>query len=107
MIPGERDRFWGHSGIGGHDTGIAGHDAGTVSYRSATVLRISITETGRLPDFCLEQHARTEDRDRLRAAARTIIMASPEFQRPLQDVGGKIVSDPTRAGAAATVPAAK
>jgi NTE family protein len=45
--------------------------------------------------------------DRLRAAAGKIIMASPEFQRLLQDVGGKIVSDPTRTGAAATVPAAK
>jgi NTE family protein len=45
--------------------------------------------------------------DRLRAAAGTIIMASPEFQRLLQDVGGKIVTAPARAGAATTVPATK
>jgi NTE family protein len=45
--------------------------------------------------------------DRLRAAAGKIIMTSPEFQRLLQDVGGKIVSDATRTGAAATVPARK
>ncbi len=32
--------------------------------------------------------------DRLRAAAGTIIMASPEFQRLLKDVGAKIVTDP-------------
>ncbi|CAB3801244.1 patatin-like phospholipase family protein [Pararobbsia alpina] len=45
--------------------------------------------------------------DRLRAAAGKIIMASPEFQRLLRDVGGRIVTAPTRAGAAATVPAAR
>jgi len=43
--------------------------------------------------------------DRLRAAAGTIIMASPEFQRLLKDVGARIVTDPaggeTAAGAAA------
>jgi NTE family protein len=43
--------------------------------------------------------------DRLRAAAGTIIMASPEFQRLLKDVGARIVTDPARgetaAGAAA------
>jgi NTE family protein len=32
--------------------------------------------------------------DRLRAAAGTIILASPEFQRLLRDVGAKIVADP-------------
>ena len=31
--------------------------------------------------------------DRLRAAAGTIIMASPEFQRVLKDVGARIVTD--------------
>ena len=36
--------------------------------------------------------------DRLRAAAGTIIMASPEFQRLLKDVGAKVVADPLRAG---------
>ena len=35
--------------------------------------------------------------DRLRAAAGTIILASPEFQRLLKDVGAKVVADP-RAG---------
>jgi NTE family protein len=35
--------------------------------------------------------------DRLRAAAGTIIMASPEFQRLLKDVGAKIMADPPRA----------
>jgi NTE family protein len=45
--------------------------------------------------------------DRLRAAAGTIIMASPEFQRLLKDVGVRIVTDPTAAGAAATKPASK
>ena len=39
--------------------------------------------------------------DRLRAAAGEIIIASPEFQRLLQDVGGKIVNDPTRVRATA------
>jgi NTE family protein len=42
--------------------------------------------------------------DRLRAAAGTIILASPEFRRLLKDVGASIVTDPPRAGAAA-VPA--
>ena len=32
--------------------------------------------------------------DRLRAAAGTIIMDSPEFQRLLKDVGARIVSSP-------------
>ena len=45
--------------------------------------------------------------DRLRAAAGTIIMASPEFQRLLKDVGATIVSEPPRAGGAAAVPAAR
>jgi NTE family protein len=35
--------------------------------------------------------------DRLRAAAGTIILASPEFQRLLKDVGAKIAPDPTGA----------
>jgi NTE family protein len=39
--------------------------------------------------------------DRLRAAAGKIIMASPEFQRLLKDVGAGIVADPPRAGTAA------
>ena len=42
--------------------------------------------------------------DRLRSAAGTgtIIMASPEFQRLLKDVGARIVSDTPRPGAAET-----
>jgi NTE family protein len=32
--------------------------------------------------------------DRLRAAAGTIILASPEFERLLRDVGAKIVANP-------------
>jgi NTE family protein len=41
--------------------------------------------------------------DRLRAAAGTIILASPEFQRVLKDVGAKVIADPAAgaAGAAA------
>ncbi len=39
--------------------------------------------------------------DRLRAAAGTIILASPEFQRLLKDVGAKIVADPPAGGGAA------
>ena len=42
--------------------------------------------------------------DRLRAAAGTIIQASPEFQRLLNDIGAKVVADPAapaRAGAGA------
>ncbi len=39
--------------------------------------------------------------DRLRAAAGKIILASPEFQRLLKDVGAKVVPDPSAAGAAA------
>jgi NTE family protein len=45
--------------------------------------------------------------DRLRAAAATLIMDSPEFKRLLKDVGARIVADPPRAGAATAVPAAK
>jgi len=40
--------------------------------------------------------------DRLRAAAGTIIMASPEFQRLLKDVGAKVVEEPPAAGSPAT-----
>ena len=36
--------------------------------------------------------------DRLRAAAGTIILASPEFQRLLKDVGAKVVADPKQSG---------
>ena len=39
--------------------------------------------------------------DRLRAAAGTIIMASPEFQRLLKDVGATVVADPTSSEGAA------
>jgi len=46
--------------------------------------------------------------DRLRAAAGTIIMDSPEFQRLLKDVGAKIVTDDRlRAGATTTDAAVK
>ena len=50
--------------------------------------------------------------DRLRAAAGTIIVASPEFQRLLRDVGAKIVTGPSVSGPAAvaiptTSPAAR
>jgi NTE family protein len=34
--------------------------------------------------------------DRLRAAAGTIILASPEFQRLLKDLDAKVVADPKR-----------
>ena len=37
--------------------------------------------------------------DRLRAAAGTIILASPEFKRMLNDAGATIISDPVPAGA--------
>jgi NTE family protein len=36
--------------------------------------------------------------DRLRAAAATIILASPEFQRLLKDVGARLVADPPTTG---------
>ena len=39
--------------------------------------------------------------DRLRAAAGTIIQASPEFQRLLKDVGAKVVGDSAMGGSAA------
>jgi NTE family protein len=45
--------------------------------------------------------------DRLRGAAGKIIMASPEFQRLLQDIGGTIVAAPIPAGAATAVPSVK
>ena len=45
--------------------------------------------------------------DRLRAAAGTIIMGSPEFQRLLKDVGAKIVPDSSGSGKPAVAPAAK
>ena len=38
--------------------------------------------------------------DRLRAAPRTIILASPEFQRLLKDIDAKVVADPTPSGTA-------
>ena len=40
--------------------------------------------------------------DRLRAAAGTIILASPEFQRLLKDAGVKIFVEPAAGGSAAT-----
>jgi NTE family protein len=40
--------------------------------------------------------------DRLRAAAATIIMASPEFQRLLKDVGARVVVEPQPTGSPAT-----
>ena len=40
--------------------------------------------------------------DRLRAAAGTIIMDSPEFQRLLKDVGARFVAVPPTAGSPAT-----
>jgi NTE family protein len=45
--------------------------------------------------------------DRLRAAAGKAIMASPDFQRLLKDVGARIVTAPPRPGEATAVPAAK
>ena len=45
--------------------------------------------------------------DRLRAAAGKAIMASPDFQRLLKDMGTRIVSAPPRAGEATAIPAAK
>ena len=39
--------------------------------------------------------------DRLRAAAGKIILASPEFQRLLKDVGATVVPDPSAGGAGA------
>jgi NTE family protein len=45
--------------------------------------------------------------DRLRAAAGTIILGSPEFQRLLKDVGAKIVPDSSGVGKPAVVPVAK
>jgi NTE family protein len=44
--------------------------------------------------------------DRLRAAAGTIIMASPEFQRLLKDVGARVVSDKSAAGGPPSTPPA-
>jgi NTE family protein len=45
--------------------------------------------------------------DRLRAAAGTIIMASPEFQRLLKDVGAKVVTDQSMPVQPNMVPASK
>jgi NTE family protein len=45
--------------------------------------------------------------DRLRAAAGTIILQSPEFQRLLKDVGAKVVTDTQGANKPAAAPAAK
>jgi NTE family protein len=42
-----------------------------------------------------------ESVDRLRAAAGTIILASPEFQRLLKDVGAVVVADPSAGGSVA------
>jgi NTE family protein len=39
--------------------------------------------------------------DRLRAAAGTIILASPEYQRLLKDVGAKVIADPLAGSAGA------
>ena len=43
----------------------------------------------------------TEAVDRLRAAAGTIIQASPEFQRLLKDVGARVIADPSASDAGA------
>jgi len=40
--------------------------------------------------------------DRLRAAAGTIILASPEFQRLLKDVGAKVIANPSASTSKAT-----
>jgi NTE family protein len=45
--------------------------------------------------------------DRLRAAAGKAIMASPDFQRLLKDMGATIVAAPPRAGEATAAPVAK
>lgn len=45
--------------------------------------------------------------ERLRAAAGILIMASPDFQRLLQDVGAGVVAGQSRAGTETAVPAAK
>jgi NTE family protein len=45
--------------------------------------------------------------DRLRVAAGKAIMASPDFQRLLKDVGARIVTAPPSEVAPAAVPAAK
>ena len=45
--------------------------------------------------------------DRLRAAAGKAIMASPDFQKLLKDVGARIVAAPPRTGEATATPAAK
>jgi NTE family protein len=42
--------------------------------------------------------------DRLRAAAGTIILASPEFQRLMKDIGARIVAEPPAGGSAAAAP---
>ena len=42
--------------------------------------------------------------DRLRAAAGTIILASPEFQRLLRDAGARVVTEATAAGGSAPTP---
>jgi NTE family protein len=44
---------------------------------------------------------RAEAVDRLRAAAGTIPLSSPEFNRLLKDVGATIIRDPAAAGSAA------
>jgi NTE family protein len=45
--------------------------------------------------------------DRLRAAAGTIIMASPEFQRLLKDVGARVISDKSVASEQTGAPSAE
>jgi NTE family protein len=45
--------------------------------------------------------------DRLRAAAGTIIMDSPEFKRLLKDTGARVVADAPRAAPPGAAPAAK
>jgi NTE family protein len=47
---------------------------------------------------------RAEAVDRLRAAAGTIIMASPEFQRFLKEAGARLIVGPAAGGAPPTVP---
>jgi NTE family protein len=45
--------------------------------------------------------------DRLRAAAGTIIMDSPEFKRLIKDVGARIITNPQSAGPTTAIPMAK
>ena len=93
-----------------HQQGFAGLRGDTCPGGGDLRHRRVVCRASRPGGACLPQSAThvirpaREAVDRLRAAAGTIILASPEFQRLLKDVGAKVVADPSAGESAARAP---